>query len=392
MNTVLLAMIALVGGEIHTGTGEVISAGTVLMDGQKIIAVGRDIQVPRGTQLIDTKEMILTPGLIDPYTRLGLVEVAGVPSSNDIDSGFNSPIRAAQRATDSLNLYSAVLPIQRSHGITTVLSVPRGGLISGQAALFNLTTSGLVQSQAAMAISLGGQNQGSRGARFLRLRQALHDARVLLKDGEAFRRNQLRRLSAGAMDLKALGPALKGDIPLLVRVNRRSDIEAILRIADEEKLRIILVGAQEAWQVASQLAARQVPVILDPSANLPHSFDAINTRADSPRLLLDAGVNIALSTMSAHHVRKLRQWAGNAVREGLTKQEALRAVTSAPAQMLGLKARGQLAAGMIGDVVIWGGDPFEFSTQIEAVYIGGEAQDLRNRQIELFERYRNMPP
>ena len=151
MNTTLLFMVALVGGEIHTGTGDVIPNGTLVIKNGEIVAIGTEVSVPAEAKIIDAKGDIVTPGLVDAYTALGLVEIGGVGHSNDADSGFKSPVRAAQRAVDSLNLHSAVIPVQKAHGITTVLSVPRGGLVSGQAALFNLIPNGLIESHAAMA-------------------------------------------------------------------------------------------------------------------------------------------------------------------------------------------------------------------------------------------------
>ena len=204
--------------------------------------------------------------------------------------------------------------------------------------------------------------------------------------------NRMRKLSAAPFDLEALGRVLRGEMPLLVRVNRRSDIDAVVRLAQEEKIKIILVGAQEAWLVAPLLASQQIPVILNPTAVLPGSFDALHTKANAPRILLDAGVPIAISTMSTHNVRKLRQWAGNAVREGLSPAEALQAVTTSPAQILGLTRRGVLARGMLADLAVWNGDPFEFSTKLKALYISGKAQDLDHRQRQLFNKYRTLAP
>ncbi len=390
MSTILMAMIALVGGNIHTGNGEVIPSGSLLIQDGKIVAMGVGIEIPDDATIVDTKGKVLTPGFIDAYTRLGLVEVGGVAHSNDTDSGFHSPIRAAQRTTDSLNLYSTLIPIQRAHGITTVCSVPRGGLISGQAAVFNLRPGGLLEAKSAMAVTLGGQNEGSRGARFLKLRETLSDARLYGQNKSAFQANRLRSFRTGPLDLEALGPVLSGAMPLLVKVHRRSDIESVVRLASEENIRIILVGAQEAWQVAPLLSKHQIPVILDPTAVLPGSFDGIHVRPDAPRVLAEAGVQIAISTMSSHNVRKLRQWAGNAVRESLSRADALKAVTSQPAQILGIKNRGHLAPGMVADVVVWSGDPFELSTKVNGVYISGEPQKMNNRQLQLFERYRHL--
>jgi imidazolonepropionase-like amidohydrolase len=133
-------------------------------------------------------------------------------------------------------------------------------------------------------------------------------------------------------------------------------------------------------------------VVIDPVENAPESFDRLGARADSAALLERAGVTVLLSTFSTHNARKLRQWAGNAVREGMTHAGALRAVTAAPAQVFGLKRLGTLRPGQRADLVVWSGDPFEPLTQVERVLIGGRDISLRHRQRALAERYRLLPP
>jgi imidazolonepropionase-like amidohydrolase len=163
-------------------------------------------------------------------------------------------------------------------------------------------------------------------------------------------------------------------------------------LAAEERVRLVLVGATEAWMVAEQIAAAKVPVIVDASANLPSNFDMVHARSDAAALLHRAGVKVVLSTFDAHNVRKLRQWAGNAVRDGLPHAEALKAVTSAPAEVLGIPDRGVLAKGKIANLVVWSGDPFELSTRAEQVVVQGRPVPANHRQRALFERYRTVPP
>ena len=153
----------------------------------------------------------------------------------------------------------------------------------------------------------------------------------------------------------------------------------------------MIVGGREAWLEAESLAKAQVPVVIDPSANLPGSFDALRTRHDAVAILSRAGVKVAISTFSTHNARKLRQWAGNAIRSGLSRAEALKAVTSTPANILGLKERGAIQKGRVADLVVWSGDPFELSSEAEQVIIGGRLMSSNHRQRALFERYRTLP-
>jgi len=390
MNGILLALIALVGADVHLGDGEVIRDAKILIDGEKITAVGRQVTLPKGTTVIDVGGKVITAGLIDPATTLGLVEISGVAASNDADAG-GDPIRAAQRAVDSYNPQSVVIPIQRAHGVTTVLTAHRGGLIGGQAAVYNLEGSEPIVAPAGLTASMGGRGGGARGRSVVKLREVLDDARQYSRRKGDYERNRARSFAASRLDLEALLPVLDGSIPLFLSVNRRSDIRTALGLAREFGIRLVIVGGAEAWQEAAALAAAKVPVILDPVANQPAHFDALHTRGDAAVRLTKAGVTVALSTFSAHSVRKLRQWAGNAVRAGLSHSDALAAVTRNPAQILGLANRGEIAVGQIADLVIWSGDPFELSTRVEALYIKGRTVSLKHRQQALFERYRSVP-
>lgn len=390
MNGILFAIIALVGADVHVGDGEVIRGGQILIEGQKITAVGRQIKLPAGAKVIDVSGKVVTPGFIDPASTLGLVEISGVAASNDANAG-GDPIRAAQRATDSYNPHSAVIPIQRAHGVTTILTAHRGGLIGGQAAVYTLNGVSPILAPAGITVHLGGRHEAARGAGVVKLREVLDDARVYARRRGDFERNRSRAFSTSRLDLDALQPVLARKIPLLVAVNRRSDIRVVLDLAREFGVRIIILGGAEAWQEAEALAAAKVPVILDPVANQPANFDAIHTRGDAAVRLTQAGVVVAFSTFSAHNVRKLRQWAGNAVRAGLGHGDALAAVTRNPAQILGLEDRGVIRVGGAADLVVWSGDPFEFSTRVEALYIEGNTVSLAHRQRALFERYRTVP-
>ena len=373
MNGILLGILALVGADVHLGDGEVIKGAKVLIDGEKITAVGRQVTIPAGAMVIDVSGKVLTAGFIDPASTLGLVEISGVAASNDY------------------NPHSAVIPIQRAHGVTTVLTAHHGGLIGGQAAVYDLADAEPILAPAGVTAGLGGRHSGARGRSVVKLREVLDDARTYARRKSDFERNRARSFAASRLDLEALQPVLAGTIPLFVSVNRRSDIRTTLALAGEFGVRVVIVGGAEAWQEAAALAAAKVPVIIDPVANQPAHFDALHTRGDAAVRLTKAGVTVAFSTFSAHSVRKLRQWAGNAVRAGLSKGDALAAVTRNPAKILGLPNRGRVAVGGIADLVVWSGDPFELSTRVEALYIRGRTVSLEHRQRTLFERYRTVP-
>jgi len=185
---------------------------------------------------------------------------------------------------------------------------------------------------------------------------------------------------------------LRGELPLLVVANRRSDIETALRIAKEYKLRLILAGAAEGWMIPNVIAAAGVPVLVEPMDNIP-TYDALGIRYENAGLLAKAGVKVALMETQTENSRNLRQEAGNAVAYGMTWEQALRAVTLSPAEAFGVGGQyGSLEVGKVANVVVWTGDPFEFSTGVEHVFIRGKEIPLRSRQTELMERYKTLPP
>jgi imidazolonepropionase-like amidohydrolase len=185
---------------------------------------------------------------------------------------------------------------------------------------------------------------------------------------------------------------LHGREPLIARANRRSDLETALRLAKEFNVKLILAGAAEGWEVAGEIARAGVSVLVEPMNNIP-SYDGLGIRLENAALLAQAGVHLALLETDTHNARNLRQQAGNAVSYGLSWDQALRAVTLTPAEIFGVADRyGSLEPGKVANIVVWSGDPFEFTTRVEHVLIRGRAVPLRSRQTELFERYKKLPP
>ena len=194
-------------------------------------------------------------------------------------------------------------------------------------------------------------------------------------------------------------PVLEGRQPLVVRANRASDIEMALQIAREYSINLVITGSAEAWQVAPKLAAAKAGVLVGAMNNIPGSFNALGMRQENAAQLRAAGVSVALvgnaggGDEDAFNVRNIRYEAGNAVAYGLAWNDALRAVTLAPAEMFGVADRvGSLQAGREANVVIWSGDPFELLTNAERVFVRGRESTAKSRQDLLEERYRRLPP
>jgi imidazolonepropionase-like amidohydrolase len=392
---------AIRGATVVAAPGQMVKNATVVVQNGRIVSVGTGAP-PAGMPVIDGTGKVVTAGLVDASSRLGMVEVELEASTVDGQFDNKNPVHAAYRVTDGYNPDSVAIPVARAAGVTSVVSVPAGGLVSGTSAWMSLATGVkpqtlTVASPVAMLAALGeaaaGAADGSRGAAFVRLRELLDDAAQYAKRRGNFERNQTRAFAASRLDLEALVPVVRGQLPLVVRTHRATDIRAALRMARELKLRLVIEGGAEAWMVAEELAAAKVPVMLNPIDNLPSSFEHIHVRDDAAALLDAAGVEVAITPIgSSTGVRNLAQLAGNAVATGLPYDKALAAITSVPAHIFGVAARGTLAKGNVADLVVWSGDPLEIGTRAEHVFIGGAEQPTASRQDGLRDRYRTLGP
>jgi imidazolonepropionase-like amidohydrolase len=389
---------AITGGTVYPVSGPKLDGATVVIREGRIVAVGRDVAVPAGATVIDAAGKWITPGFVHAWTDLGLVEVGSVGATRennkegDIDAAFN--------VAEGVNPQSVMIPVARTDGVTTALTVPSGGLIAGQAVMLDLAGDRMedlvVRSPAAMVIDLSQQSKsaggGSRAGVLQRLRQVFRDAAEYRRRTADFRRNQIQPLSAPAADLEALQPVLDGQLPVLAIADRESDIESALRLGAEFHLKLAIEGATEGWRVARELAQAGVPVIVNPLADVP-SFDGLAPRLDNATLLREAGARVVLVATDENNYRNLRFSAGNAVRNGMAWDDALRAITLEPARALGVEDRyGSLEPGKVANVVVWSGDPLDFAGQAEHIFIHGREITTRTRQTELLERYRTLPP
>jgi imidazolonepropionase-like amidohydrolase len=396
---ILAQTIAITGGTVYPVSGPKLEHATVLIQGGKIAAVGTNVTIPADATRIDATGKWITPGLIDGGGQMGLVEIGAVPTTREA-SLVGDTIAAAFNVAEGVNPESQVIPVTRVEGITTTLATPAGNLVSGQAVLVDLAGTTIeemtVKSPVAIVADLSENAKddagGTRAGIAERLRGVFRDALEYERRKTDFNRAQIQPLGARARDLEALLPVLHGRLPFIAIANRRSDIETALRLGREFKLRLILGGAQEAWEIAPEIAGAGVPVIVEPLDNIP-SYDGLGVRYENAALLAKAGVKIVLMETDTHNSRNLKQQAGNAVSYGLPWDQALRAITLSPAEVFGVADRyGSLEAGKVANVVVWSGDPFEFATAVEHVFIRGKEVPLKSRQTELLERYKKLPP
>ncbi|HSQ24379.1 MAG TPA: amidohydrolase family protein, partial [Pyrinomonadaceae bacterium] len=209
-----------------------------------------------------------------------------------------------------------------------------------------------------------------------------------------YERAATRTLSASKGDLEALAPVVEGKMLLIIEANRMDEIDAALALARDFHLKIAIAGGAEAWLCADRLAAARVPVLTGAMNNIPDSFAMLNQRQENAALLRKAGVQVVIvasngSDVTRYNARNIKYEAGNAVAYGMSYDDALRAVTLTPAELFGLSDRiGSLQTGREANLVVWSGDPFEFSTQVEHVFIRGREVKEPSRQDMLIERYK----
>jgi len=396
--------IAITGGTVYPVSGPKIEHGTVVITNGKIAAVGANIAVPAGATRIDATGKWVTPGLFNAATTLGLAE--GNPGSggyNESKAKGEKGVSAAFNAWEGMNPASTFIPPTRKDGITTVVVAPaHGNLIGGRAAVVDLNGESvaamIVKGPVAMVAELGDPGE-AKAEGFAHLRAVLSDARTYGLRKAAYENGAIRALAATRDDLEALAPVVAGTMPIIITANRASDIRAALGIAKQFGLRLVIEGGAEAWEAAKELAAARVPVMAGAMNNIPNSFSSLGHRQENLALLRAAGVQVVIVGDGGglgednYNARNVRYEAGNAVAYGMKWEDALRAVTLAAAEVLGVSDRvGSLQTGREADVVVWSGDPFEFATVAEHVYVRGVENNERTRQDELTDRYKSKPP
>jgi imidazolonepropionase-like amidohydrolase len=409
---------AIKGGKVFTLAGAPIDNGTVIIRDGKIAAVGKDVAIPDGAQVIDATGLEVYPGLFDPVTQIGLTEVSAVSATQDIaELGDYNPELVAATA---VNPASAHIPVTRANGITEVIAAPGtsgfdgggGGIIAGQASAFNLAgwTMEDMQIQRSVVMVLNWPSIQTRTFDFSTfsikekpysdakkeydknvnalsdwLDRARHYAQAKEKGSPALYERDLK--------LEALVPVVEGKLPVLVIADDERDIRNAVEFCSKQNLKMILAGGAEAWKVTELLKEKKIPVILGPTERLPEQEDTpYDKPMTQPSELFAAGIPIAFSSFGTSFSRRLPQYAGTAVAYGLPHDEALKAVMLNAAQMFGLADQfGTIEPGKLGNVIVTSGDPLEIQTQVRYLFIKGQLTSTDNKHRELYEEYRKRP-
>jgi imidazolonepropionase-like amidohydrolase len=395
--------VAVVGATIHTVSGGVIEGGTLVFDAGRIVAIAKKAALPPGTQRIDGAGRHVYPGLFNACSNLGLVEISAVRATRDYaETGTINPNVKAEVA---VNPDSELIPVTRAGGVLLSVAAPSGGLVAGTSAVLMLD--GWTWEEMTLKAPAGmhvrwprmdpvtksepteSKEEAGKEAKdpLARLEQTFADARAYQKARGAGR--------SGAEEhpldsrLEAMLPVLEGHLPLIVEADEVQQIQAAVAFADRHEVKLVLLGGYGADQCAALLKKHEIPVIVSNVYRLPRrredDYDAPYTL---PARLRAAGIKFCIAADGATDVRNLPHHAAVAAGFGLPVEEAIRAITLYPAEILGLSDRvGSLEVGKDATLIVTDGDLLETATQVESAFVQGRAVDLDNRHKRLWRKY-----
>lgn len=391
---------------IETITNGTVENGTVVIADGKITAVGTDVAIPQGAETIDCSGHTIYPGMIDGGTQLGLSEVGSDPRTRDYNEV--GEVIPHMQALTAVNPNSVLIPVTRVNGVTSVLSMPTGGLFPGTAALVNLHGYNPDQMYAGFkGVVLNFPSTGKRGRWDRRsdedIKKAAEKSLKKLNDVwmKASQYYKIDSLTGGNpqeyyAEMEALLPVLKGEMKLLVNVNAAKDIQSAVEWLQKNKLdaNAILCGVAEGWRMAEEIAESGIPVITGPILRNPsRAYDRYDKPYANAGLMAKVGVKVAVKTNETENVRNLPYHAGFAATYGWNKTDALKAVTIVPAEIFGVADKyGSIEEGKHASLFVTDGDPFETKTQVKYVFIDGWMIPMESRHTQLYDEFLERSP
>ncbi len=396
--------VALVGGTVHTVSGAELAGATVVFDNGKISAIGQDVTLPASAEVIDVTGKHIYPGFFDALSNVGLTEIDAVRATNDVTE--TGRINPNARAEVAVNPESELIPVARANGITTALTAPEGGVISGTGAIINLdgwtweemifkAPAALIVSWPSMTtqrawwvIESEEEQKKNRERNLKELAQAFKDARAYWTAKNAAAKNG--KSIPFDMRWEAMVPVFEGKLPVLVMANNLQQIQAAAAWAEEEKIKIIIGGGYDSWRAAELLRAKNIPVLVGGTLRTPsRRYEDYDLPYSLPAKLHQAGITFAIYGGGwASNERNLPYHAAMAAAYGLPKDAALKAITLFPAQIFGVANRiGSLEVGKDATLIVATGDPLEITTNVEMEFIQGKKIDLTSRHTQLYEKY-----
>jgi imidazolonepropionase-like amidohydrolase len=384
-------VLAIKGGKIYTITKGVIDEGTILIEDGKIKSVGKSIKVPEGAEIIDAKGKVVMPGLVEAHCHIGIYEEKIGWAGSDGNEATD-PATPHVRALDGIkaNAEEGGLVAALETGITTAQILPgSANVIGGLGVVIKtapkvVTDEMVIRSPSGMKVAFGENPRRVYGVEQKKtpstrmgvagvLREWLQKAKNYMEKKELFK-GQPEKLPDVDMRLEALELVLKGEIPLRAHAHRADDVATAVRIAEEFGIEMSWEHATEGHRIADWIAEKGVPAVWGPSLMARPKWEMRELSFDTPKILYEAGVKFAIQTDAVgSSIAFLPICAGMAVKHGLPYDEALKAITITPAEILGVDDRvGSIEKGKDADLRILDGDPLELRTRVEMVIIDGE--------------------
>jgi len=374
---------------VYTGNlDEVYEDHDIYVVNGKIVEINKDIDLS-ADKIINAEGKVITAGFISPYSHLGLVEINMLAETRDDSSSVYS---AGFSISQAFNPSSTLIPYNLNGGLTSAISTPSGnGLFSGLGSAFSLSgeNKSLLLKDLALygSIEAGGE---SKAANLLLMEDIFELTRTFNGDLDKIQDHFLpKSFEYSKRDLMAIKRVLSKEIPLVLPVNRASDILSVIEFSKNQNIRLVIMGAAEGWRVAEQLFESKIPVILEPINNLPTSFDNLGSKLENAALLNKAGVRLLISSdrWETHNAYLSRQGAGIAVSYGLPWNEAVNALTKNVSDTFNIPDRGTLTVGHEADLIVWDADPLEVTSFPEKIYISGKLMPSNTRSLMLRDRY-----
>ena len=390
------------GGTVHTVSNGVLEAD-VLISGGLIQQIEENLDPGSGVKVIDCSGLHIYPGMIDAGTTLGLSEVGSVSLTQDANEiGELTP---HVKALTAVNPNSVLIPVTRVSGVTTVLTMPRGGQFPGTASLINLHGYTPAHMHAGFDVVLMNYpSSGRRGRRDSRSEEDIKKAeeKNLKAINEAWEQAKVyARVSSSDKndieynpEMKALAKVVSGQSMLFVEVNAEKDILSAIKWVNKRNIKAVFTGVAEGWRIADSLVQADIPVITGPIFSTPRrSSDRYDAAYTNAGLMAKAGVKVAIRSMESENVRNLPYNAGFAAAYGMGTEEALRAITLTPAEIMGVEDRyGSIEGGKVANLFVCDGDPFETKTNVSHVFINGWKIPMDSRHIRLYNEFLERSP
>ena len=382
----LNADILIKNGNIYSGDSAPFIGDIYIKDG-KINSIG-SLNI-KASKEIDAQGKIVTPGFIAPMTSIGIVEINSLDVTRDDESDYLNMGFSIFRA---YNPNSTLIPWNRANGITSAISIPQQTSmpLAGMGSYFildgNMNISG---SKDIMMLGRIGASSGSRS-------EDLDLLENLINLGKLAKNRPYEKVIESSIavffelliqDIEALDKVANEGLPLVIKANRASDIKHLIDIKNKYKLNMILAGVEDAPIVIDELAASEIPVIINPMDNIPDSFDELSSSLELSAILSNAGITVLFDTSRSHNYHLIRQGAGNAVAYGMDYLDAIAGLSANVANVFNLKDRGSITKGYYADIAIWESDPLEPASIPSYVFINGIESDLTTRSSRLKDRY-----